>query len=509
MEQVLTEKHHSPAMALPSGKPADERNATEATATEIRETERIDSPSLPASALLTSPDTIEPLSITELGIAEPPEPCTSIAVPTIAATAEASAGLMNADAAPTTEPRELERTEELDLFVPPVLTPLTPETGGLWSAPGTTARETWDPASPPAFDSAALKPVEETPPPAGALSPEQVHEAAPTSDKELPQAPFRKWPSSSFSTRTSRAEQNQDASLHNSSQEGLSELVPLKQYVHAQRSQLLRGAAIGVFLSLLIAISASKFWKPARQGETGNAPAVNSVIASGTTMPESAPPPSPMEASKSLGSSKEGPNAILPRKPSIGHADLAAPNQPSRSSGVASGDGVAAHDISNAPANAMPMPSSFAHRNSSAGSGAQPLFNLSQPGNSDGTTASTEPESGQPKVGVDLGSTPWSFHRRNIHGTPPVGGELHPAELISYVAPHYPEAAKARQISGEVVIDAVIDTRGNVRKPQVVSGPNLLRAAALNAVLEWKYKPALLDGKPTEVRETITVKFLP
>ena len=108
-----------------------------------------------------------------------------------------------------------------------------------------------------------------------------------------------------------------------------------------------------------------------------------------------------------------------------------------------------------------------------------------------------------------MGSTPWSFHRRNIHGTPPVGGELRPAELLSSVAPHYPEAAKARQVSGDVVIDATIDTRGNVRKPRVLSGPTLLRSAALNAVVTWKYKPALLDGKPTEVRETITVKFLP
>jgi protein TonB len=134
---------------------------------------------------------------------------------------------------------------------------------------------------------------------------------------------------------------------------------------------------------------------------------------------------------------------------------------------------------------------------------------LLQPGISDESTADVEPGNRQPQVAVDLRSTPWSFHRKNIHGTLPVGGEVRPAELISSVAPQYPEAAKVRQISGDVVIDAIIDVRGNVRKPQVVSGPTLLRAAAVNAVLGWKYKPALLDGKPTEVRETITVKFLP
>jgi protein TonB len=111
-------------------------------------------------------------------------------------------------------------------------------------------------------------------------------------------------------------------------------------------------------------------------------------------------------------------------------------------------------------------------------------------------------------VAVDLRSTPWSFHPKNIHLTLPVGGEVRPAELISSVAPHYPEAAKALQISGDVVIDAIIDAGGNIRKPQVVSGPTLLRSAAVNAVLGWKYKPTLLDGKPTEARETIIVKFL-
>jgi protein TonB len=64
-----------------------------------------------------------------------------------------------------------------------------------------------------------------------------------------------------------------------------------------------------------------------------------------------------------------------------------------------------------------------------------------------------------------------------------------------------------QHISGEVVIDATIDTQGNVRKPQIVSGPMPFRSAALNAVLGWKYKPALLDGKPTEVHETITLRF--
>jgi len=136
------------------------------------------------------------------------------------------------------------------------------------------------------------------------------------------------------------------------------------------------------------------------------------------------------------------------------------------------------------------------------------LFEPSQPGNSDGQPGDAEGWNGQPKVQVALGSTPWTFRRRNIHGNPPIGGDVHPPELIGQVAPRYPEFAKAQHVSGDVVIDALIDTRGNVRKAQVLSGPVPLRGAATSAVMMWKYKPAVLDGKPTEVHERITVKFV-
>jgi protein TonB len=42
---------------------------------------------------------------------------------------------------------------------------------------------------------------------------------------------------------------------------------------------------------------------------------------------------------------------------------------------------------------------------------------------------------------------------------------------------------------------------------QVVSGPPLLRDAALQAVRTWRYKPYMLSGEPTEVQTTIDVNF--
>ena len=113
------------------------------------------------------------------------------------------------------------------------------------------------------------------------------------------------------------------------------------------------------------------------------------------------------------------------------------------------------------------------------------------------------------KPEVNLGATTFSFPTKSIAEAPRVGGAAQRAELIRSLAPPYPEAAMLHQISGDVVIDATIDTKGNVRDARVISGPMLLRTAALRAVAQWKYKPAILNGKPTEAHESITIRFRP
>lgn len=73
--------------------------------------------------------------------------------------------------------------------------------------------------------------------------------------------------------------------------------------------------------------------------------------------------------------------------------------------------------------------------------------------------------------------------------------------------PVYPPDAREKKISGAVVLKAVISKEGNVERLAVVSGPEELRAASLDAVKEWRYKPYLLNGEPTEVETTITVNY--
>jgi protein TonB len=91
----------------------------------------------------------------------------------------------------------------------------------------------------------------------------------------------------------------------------------------------------------------------------------------------------------------------------------------------------------------------------------------------------------------------------------PVGGDVKAAKLISSVAPVYPILAKNQHVSGNVVIDALIDETGHVTTVKVISGPALLHQAALAAVRQWKYQPASLDGKPVSMHLSVTLQFRP
>jgi TonB family protein len=89
----------------------------------------------------------------------------------------------------------------------------------------------------------------------------------------------------------------------------------------------------------------------------------------------------------------------------------------------------------------------------------------------------------------------------------PIGGDVKPAKLIKSVQPVYPQMARSQHVSGNVQIDALIDANGNVGAMKVLSGPALLRDAALQSLKQWKYQPAELDGKPTPMHLTVTLQF--
>lgn len=80
-------------------------------------------------------------------------------------------------------------------------------------------------------------------------------------------------------------------------------------------------------------------------------------------------------------------------------------------------------------------------------------------------------------------------------------------KLIKKVAPGYPAEAKKKNIAGKVVLEAVVDTQGNVADITKATGHPILIQAAMEAVEQWKYEPYIKDGKPKEVKFTVELDF--
>ncbi|MDQ6678696.1 MAG: TonB family protein [Acidobacteriota bacterium] len=81
------------------------------------------------------------------------------------------------------------------------------------------------------------------------------------------------------------------------------------------------------------------------------------------------------------------------------------------------------------------------------------------------------------------------------------------AKLIHQIKPAYPQLARMARVQGTVRLQAIIARSGAIQNLQLIGGPPLLIAAALDAVRQWTYQPTLLNGEPVEVVTEIDVNF--
>jgi TonB family protein len=92
-----------------------------------------------------------------------------------------------------------------------------------------------------------------------------------------------------------------------------------------------------------------------------------------------------------------------------------------------------------------------------------------------------------------------------------IGGDISAPELISSPKPAYPPLARLGGIQGIVKLIGVIGTDGTVGSLSPdssvgSSNPELIQAA-MGAVKQWRYRPAMLNGVPIEVSISIQVEF--
>jgi outer membrane biosynthesis protein TonB len=89
---------------------------------------------------------------------------------------------------------------------------------------------------------------------------------------------------------------------------------------------------------------------------------------------------------------------------------------------------------------------------------------------------------------------------RRIH----VDSEVEAESLVYQVAPEIPHEAQLANVSGTVVLHAVVGIDGRPHDLQYISGPPLLAQAAIDTVTWWQYR---INEEDVEIDTTIPVVF--
>lgn len=119
---------------------------------------------------------------------------------------------------------------------------------------------------------------------------------------------------------------------------------------------------------------------------------------------------------------------------------------------------------------------------------------------------------GDPNGAVDgvrngVGNGPGTGTLPGSEAPVPVMGDIRPPERVFYVKPDYPEAARVARLEGTVILEVIVGRDGSVEKVTPLSGNVLLRQVAADAVMQWRYEPALQNGTPVKVYVTVRVHF--
>ena len=151
---------------------------------------------------------------------------------------------------------------------------------------------------------------------------------------------------------------------------------------------------------------------------------------------------------------------------------------------------------------AEPVPGPIDHPGPDTGLGPGPGGPGDDPGGGPGTGNGIGGPGGPDGPGAGPGDDYYPEGHPGI--TPPV--------LIakSRVYPRYPELARKAGVQASVLLLVVIDAEGRVGSIEVMSAPDPrygFDLAVVEAVKQWRYQPALLDGRPVAVQASITFEF--
>jgi protein TonB len=89
-----------------------------------------------------------------------------------------------------------------------------------------------------------------------------------------------------------------------------------------------------------------------------------------------------------------------------------------------------------------------------------------------------------------------------------VGGGISAPQAVSTPDPEYTEEARMAKTQGKCILWLIVDETGKPRNIKVVRGLGFgLDTKAIEAVQQWRFQPALKDGKPVNVQISVEVGF--
>lgn len=86
---------------------------------------------------------------------------------------------------------------------------------------------------------------------------------------------------------------------------------------------------------------------------------------------------------------------------------------------------------------------------------------------------------------------------------------LQAGELVSFVWPRYPRPGDRHGSSETVKVRTTVGELGQVLDVKHVSGSVSLLPAAMSAIRLWRYKPTLLNSRPVQAQQDVTIEFRP
>jgi TonB family protein len=93
------------------------------------------------------------------------------------------------------------------------------------------------------------------------------------------------------------------------------------------------------------------------------------------------------------------------------------------------------------------------------------------------------------------------------HLLKPVSGGVLNGKAMSLPTPMYPDIARRTHTEGVVEVEVVVDENGKVVSARALSGPGMLRDAAIKAASLARFSPTKLSGLPVKVTGMINYNF--